>query len=394
MLSPHNFYVQPMVEHYDINGNLKKVHYVNAANDADSNICVQTKSKAGTVITDDIFPIRSFTRNWVSYHYSNMKNALPTTNTFYDITGSHIGVNPGSCAIDLEHSYGASYDNKGIVLGTDDGSITPMGYNNYALGAIIDHGNTSGTMEYGTSDFVSFTEGASEDTITLFRLCTNHSGGTITVKEVGLVGWYGASWGWLYARDLTDAGGNPINIPVLNNTCVNVTYNVKFSEASGFTHNYIRALQASFRNDSSESYTDTSGASRSGMGSTTFQYWLEADAGAAENTWGLKIGTSNAALDISHYRLQSSINHGTGAGQMSHGLSEITWLGTTGQTTSFKCARPFTNNSGGAIAVEEMAWYAKGSTYQVMIGRWITGTLNVLPGESIKPSITYAVTSA
>ena len=152
------------------------------------------------------------------------------------------------------------------------------------------------------------------------------------------------------------------------------------------------------RDDTSESYTAFDGASASGMGPVDWDRWFKLDAGSGAGAWGIKVGTSSAAQDISHYSLQGVIDHGTGAGELFHGVSEETWNGTTGQTTSFKVARPFTNSSGGTITVEEMAWYSVGAggtgVDACMIGRWLTGTLNVLNGESIKPSITYSVTTA
>ena len=74
----------------------------------------------------------------------------------------------------------------GLVVGSSD---APNAVNQYAMGAIIPHGNASGQLYYGATS----TENPYNPTGTnnwifrIIRTFSNNSGGSITVKEIGLI---------------------------------------------------------------------------------------------------------------------------------------------------------------------------------------------------------------
>lgn len=81
------------------------------------------------------------------------------------------------------------------------------------------------------------------------------------------------------------------------------------------------------------------------------------DAGAGATSYGIRIGTSTAAVDISQYTLEAPIAQGTGSGQMEHQAQTWTWVGVVGNVCSFKTERVIVNNSGAQINVREAGIY-------------------------------------
>jgi len=80
-------------------------------------------------------------------------------------------------------------------------------------------------------------------------------------------------------------------------------------------------------------------------------------AGSGNESFGIVIGTSNAANSTSTYALGSQIANGTSAGQMQYGAVSVAALTTSGNTISFTANRTFTNNSGASITVAEVGIY-------------------------------------
>lgn len=81
------------------------------------------------------------------------------------------------------------------------------------------------------------------------------------------------------------------------------------------------------------------------------------NAGAGATSYGIRIGTSSAVVDISQYALQVPIAQGTGSGQMEHQAQSWTWVGVVGNICSFKTERVIVNNSGAQINVREAGIY-------------------------------------
>ena len=83
------------------------------------------------------------------------------------------------------------------------------------------------------------------------------------------------------------------------------------------------------------------------------------DAAANDDTYGIMVGTGNTAPTITDYALETKIDDGVGAGELQYG--GVTYgLPTSSATEShFTITRDFSNASGGAITVEEIALYVR-----------------------------------
>ena len=74
---------------------------------------------------------------------------------------------------------------------------------------------------------------------------------------------------------------------------------------------------------------------------------------------GIVVGTGVGAPTPTDYALGTKIAHGNGAGQFEYGGNEVLPLVYAAPNVSFTIRRYFTNNSGGAITVNEAGIYAE-----------------------------------
>lgn len=120
----------------------------------------------------------------------------------------------------------AVYD--GIIVGSDN---TPNSITTYKLVTKILHGSTSGLLLYGASSIEDVTNPSGNDLqFRMTRAFTNNSGATITVKEIGILG-YGKDSGpaarsWLIARDVLPS---PSDVP--DGATLTIRYIVKITVA-------------------------------------------------------------------------------------------------------------------------------------------------------------------
>lgn len=133
------------------------------------------------------------TKNWIYNWLQNLTD--PFSGVFKTTSGTPaVGINGISTPTftKADNMNGDQTDDgAGIVVGTDDGTLLPLDWDNYQLGSLILSGATSGTLSYHASSIpseepdVSFTEGTAR--VTFFRHFTNDSGADITIKEAGIV---------------------------------------------------------------------------------------------------------------------------------------------------------------------------------------------------------------
>lgn len=108
----------------------------------------------------------------------------------------------------------------GIQVGTGVAAVTPT---DVALGTRILHGTQAGRLEYGGCELIDIVFANPNGEFTIRRYFTNHSGGLITVQEVGIYSTgcdYNTYYAWPFciARDLT--GG----VAVADTELLRVTY--------------------------------------------------------------------------------------------------------------------------------------------------------------------------
>lgn len=106
----------------------------------------------------------------------------------------------------------------GIVVGINTG-VTAESNTNYKLDTIINHGVTSGTLHYGGQQFVIPQVVGSNVDMILSRDFYNQSGGSITVKEVGM--YVLAGYSFCIVRDVVS------DTPVANADTLTVQYTLR-----------------------------------------------------------------------------------------------------------------------------------------------------------------------
>ena len=102
------------------------------------------------------------------------------------------------------------------------------------------------------------------------------------------------------------------------------------------------------------------------------------------DTYGIQVGTNNAAPTISDYVLGTQIAHGIGAGQLQYSAVAFGAPSEDGVTSQFVVTRDFANNSGATITVEEIGlaiYYASNENFLILHD--VTGSINVLNGKTL-----------
>lgn len=124
------------------------------------------------------------------------------TNSGTDTSGSSVSFTAGS-EIDpyFLMTAGSSDDDSGIVVGT---GTTAAAIDDNNVETRIDDGAGSGQLQYASSTVAAPTVDASTTTLTLTRVFTNDSGGSITINEVCLI--TQDSPEVLIARDIVSGG--------------------------------------------------------------------------------------------------------------------------------------------------------------------------------------------
>lgn len=129
-------------------------------------------------------------------------------------------------------------------------------------------------------------------------------------------------------------------------------------------HSYVRYwpellnIHLGMRNGT-DTVIDVDGVSRSISTSTGLNTFPRVNAAVAAGTYGIVVGTGTAAVAMTDVALGTKIAHGTGSGQLSHGLCATYPVDTTGANTAryINIARGFQNNSGAAVTVSEAGVY-------------------------------------
>jgi hypothetical protein len=191
----------------------------------------EVRDKNGKLIEKGKFPAKSWVGNiirllnmlwdvWASvttaynfYVYGLKTLIVDTTNT-----ARSFGINAGSTG-----SFGgeapAGDTTAGILVGTSD---TPVSITQYNLLGLIPNGTGAGQLSYGAT----VVEDLVTDTTYYFRVIrtfTNNSGGTITVREIGLFLKITAQ-SFMFARDVPTS---PISVP--NGSTLTIRYIISHS---------------------------------------------------------------------------------------------------------------------------------------------------------------------
>jgi hypothetical protein len=146
----------------------------------------------------------------ISFGSSANAGNAPVTDTSGAVRGVPNNYYLYSCGLQLYAGDGVG--DYGLVVGSSD---TPNTVNTYTMGAIIPHGNSANQLYYGATSIENPTNpsGTNYWIFRIIRIFTNNSGGSITVKEIGLIVKTSDSGGtaryFLIARDVI----SPVTVP-------------------------------------------------------------------------------------------------------------------------------------------------------------------------------------
>lgn len=122
---------------------------------------------------------------------------------------------------------------------------------------------------------------------------------------------------------------------------------------------------------------------------------MNLDAGVADLTQGIVVGSGSTAPAPGDVNLQTTITNGVGAGQLSYSIQTST-QGTTisGSNTSFILQRLMTNGSGGNVTVNEIGLIFSAGGQSFLIYRDVLGSSDVIPnGSTYRVNITFQITT-
>ena len=199
-------------------------------------IGLKVHDKNGLLIFDDVQRGHSWTRNFWNWLYSGAAHAPASGGSF---AAGNLNLKRYDNVIDTSYAYldsggqklkpyggGIGVSGYGIQVGTSD---TAFSVEQYTLQALIAHGTGSGQFSYTaeTANASSYNGGTTTWKCTRYRIFNNNSGGSITVKEVGIMAYYWSGYYYLFERSVLDP-----TVPVANGAQLTVTYEISMDFAA------------------------------------------------------------------------------------------------------------------------------------------------------------------
>lgn len=208
-------------------------------------IGLQVHDKAGNLTFDDVQRGHSWTRNFWNFMFGCASSAANITGAETVFGAGYMSGKTTGGTVQGRQYYGArlygnvqgfinvaANANYGILIGTDN---TAFNINNYAMGTLINHGNSSTQMFYAahdqTSNSLSYNGGTKTWKHTFFRIFNNNSGASITVREAGLSG-YSYLFEWAATYILYERSVLSPTVAVANGAQLTVTYEISMDFSS------------------------------------------------------------------------------------------------------------------------------------------------------------------
>lgn len=209
-------------------------------------IGLQVHDKDGNLTFDDVQRGHSWTRNFWNFMFGTASSAANISGAQTSFGAGYLSGKTTGGTITGTQYYGvqladncqgfintAANANYGILIGTDD---TAFNISNYYLGAIIASGNGASQMAYQAQDqtdnVLAYNGGTKVWSNTFARIFNNNSGGSITVKEVGLVCWTGLFFSIISAHALFERSVLSPTVAVANGAQLTVTYEISMDFSS------------------------------------------------------------------------------------------------------------------------------------------------------------------
>jgi len=127
-----------------------------------------------------------------------------------------------------------------------------------------------------------------------------------------------------------------------------------------------------------------------------YQAW-SCDAIEDDDTYGIIVGSDNTAEANTDYKIITQIADGAAAGELDYSAHTFVTSAVVGANVDFQIQRPFINNSGGNVTIEEAGIYLKAvdniaTPRFVCIVRDTTGTVTVADGQTATVDYTFRTT--
>jgi hypothetical protein len=319
-----------------------------------SNIRLKITRGDGTVRKVVSYDGHSLVANFWKAIYGSMKDI---DSNFTDINGNSVSTQFQRYQFGCAGGPGSSL---GLIVGSD---ATTLSVNDTKLPVMINHGLGVGELDYKAN---SITTDLHNRKATITRSFENLSGGTITVKDVGLTSTLSTAIAspCLIARDVL-----PIEEDILATESLSVSYDVFFTNGNINYQNIFTCI----KNGSFDNWINTNG-------NPEFYAYI------GFNCQGILVGNGDNPLAINDFKLANVINAGSAAGELDRGgvfVSNFKVDDAAG-TLGWEVSRGFTNNTPGPIPITEMGLFGGRSndTGLWMIDRIVLpAPVTIRPGE-------------
>lgn len=136
-----------------------------------------------------------FTSNFVTYLHESMKTTNSSLVPLHGVSTVVTYINTDLQYSTLRMNSAQGVTPVGICVGSDATTYVTSS-TNYRLGNMIPHGSSSGQLVYGPTTYSTYTASVANQCMTsyIIRRFTNNSGGTVQIREVGIIspGLFGA----------------------------------------------------------------------------------------------------------------------------------------------------------------------------------------------------------
>ena len=303
----------------------------------------------GTLVEEREMPMHSWTFNFLlAWKYAMTR--VSETNAATTTAG-------GSFTLARSYWFGSAGFLKGIVAGTGN---TASDFDDIALETPIAHGNGAGQLDYSTHAHSAVGTSPSDGEIvsTYERTLTNNSGGTITVRELGLIGATNSGTGDLTNAHLLERDVLDTPAAINNGQIYIVSFEWHWNDTAATIINYNGAYACRLLPTISNPGLDLPNVEGGNSATADEQFRV---AGGADQVSGIRLGTGTTVFDPdtdTQSELDTEIANGTGAGQLEWEATTIGDVEYDATDGSFVVERQFLNQSGGSIGVEEVGLYS------------------------------------
>jgi hypothetical protein len=131
-----------------------------------------------------------------------------------------------------------------------------------------------------------------------------------------------------------------------------------------------------------------------GMAGYLSSYFPSTYPTAGQDATGIVVGTGNAAVTLTDYKLATKILTGSTSGKLAYQAQGVGVTSVVGQVTTTRFTRSFINSSGGSIIVSEVGMQGFCyDNYYLMCRDVVTSPVTVINGDTLNVYMDWKVTA-